>query len=505
MLPTGSVEDHGDHLPLDTDNSLIWSICEEAAKRADGDILLLPLIPHGFETHHMDLPGTIDIRQEHLPDCVLDITKSVAHHGFDRILMADGHGSNMPILDLVARRTILETDALCGCFIWPGLASAEINRRRESGRGGMAHGGELETSVYQHLAPDKVQLEKAVKDIGLPASEFIWMDLMDKSPVLVMDEWTRFSKSGTYGDPTIASAGKGRPIFEAVVEAFVRLVREFRDRPRGERTDQRPKRPDFQYPERAGRCGPQSRSMHTRKCLRRGRKPGHLIGARERFRKALSRDPRSHPPLDGGRQDASVFQIGKPRQKFLHLLFCLLTQLSFPLRPDLSLLCSLLGLQPLPRFGEAPVLSLLCPVLSLLTQLSFPLCPLLALPHRQVQAVARQYIQTGLRIPEYRHRHIATLHGPETQLEGLAPKLLAAVPDCVWLQCPIRVLFQRVSFQGHTRRRQAHPDAVSILGRSPCPAQQRESGSHSRTSIRSVTSMPTSCPSISIKASGGSS
>ncbi len=66
---------------------------------------------------------------------VLDITKSVAHHGFDRILVADGHGSNMPILDLVARRTVLETDALCGCFIWPSLAADEIRKRRESGRG----------------------------------------------------------------------------------------------------------------------------------------------------------------------------------------------------------------------------------------------------------------------------------------------------------------------------------------------------------------------------------
>ncbi len=237
VLPIGSVEDHGHHLPLDTDNFLIWSICEEAAKRADGEILLLPLIPYGFETHHMDFTGTIDIRQEHLLRFVLDVTKSVAHHGFERILIADGHGSNMPILDLVARRTILETNALCGCFIWPSLAGDEIKKQRESGRGGMAHGGELETSVYLHLAPDKVQMEKAVVDIGMPESEFIWMDLMERSPVLLMDEWTRFSKSGTYGDPTIASAAKGEPIFEAVVEAFVRLAREFKNRPRGERTD----------------------------------------------------------------------------------------------------------------------------------------------------------------------------------------------------------------------------------------------------------------------------
>ena len=94
VLPIGSVEDHGRHLPLDTDNFLIWSVCEAAAQRADKDILLLPVVPYGFESHHMDFPGTIDIDPEHLLHFVLDVTKSVARHGFRRILIADGHGSN---------------------------------------------------------------------------------------------------------------------------------------------------------------------------------------------------------------------------------------------------------------------------------------------------------------------------------------------------------------------------------------------------------------------------
>src|SRR5215813_13777813 len=72
VLPIGSVEDHGPHLPLDVDNFLIWSICEAAAQRANGDILLMPIIPYGFETHHMDFPGTIDIQIQHLLDFVLD-------------------------------------------------------------------------------------------------------------------------------------------------------------------------------------------------------------------------------------------------------------------------------------------------------------------------------------------------------------------------------------------------------------------------------------------------
>jgi creatinine amidohydrolase len=234
------VEDHGPHLPLDVDNFLIWSICEAAAQRAPGEILLMPIIPYGFETHHMDFPGTIDVKMEHLLHFVLDVTKSVAHHGFRRILIADGHGSNMPILELVARRTILETDALCAAFIWPSLAVKEIRAVRESERGGMSHACELETSVYLYLDRERVQTDKARREMTLPKSDFIWMDLIDGPPIRLMDHWTRFSKSGVNGDPTLATAEKGQIIFEAVVNNFVRLVREFKERPRGERVDYHP-------------------------------------------------------------------------------------------------------------------------------------------------------------------------------------------------------------------------------------------------------------------------
>lgn len=238
VLPIGSVEDHGCHLPLDVDNFLIGSICEEAARRINGEMLLLPPIPYGFEEHHMDFPGTIDIGMVHLLDFVLDVTRSVARHGFTRILLADGHGSNMPILDLVARRTILETKALCGAFIWPSLARDVIEKVRESERpGGMAHACELETSVYLYLDPDRVQMEKAQKEMGMPPSRFIWMDLMSSAPVLMMDHWSRFSKSGVSGDPTLASKEKGGKVFEAAVQALTDLVREFKTYPRGARQD----------------------------------------------------------------------------------------------------------------------------------------------------------------------------------------------------------------------------------------------------------------------------
>lgn len=238
VLPVGSVEDHGPHLPLDVDNFLIQSICEEAAKRLDGQMLLLPPVPYGFEEHHMDFPGTIDIGMEHMLHFVTDITRSVARHGFKRILLADGHGSNMPILDLVARRTNTETDALCGAFIWPSLAREAIDRVRESERpGGMAHACELETSLYLYLDAARVQMDKAKREVGIKPTRFIWMDLLASAPVLVMDRWSRFSKSGVAGDPTLATREKGEKVFEAVVAAFVDFVQEFKNCNRGEPQD----------------------------------------------------------------------------------------------------------------------------------------------------------------------------------------------------------------------------------------------------------------------------
>ena len=112
-----------------------------------------------------------------------------------------------------------------------------IKEHRESDLGGMAHAAELETSVYLYLAPERVEMSKAVKDMNLPESDFVWLDLMQGSPVNAMDHWTRFSKSGVVGDATIATADKGEKYFEATVEAFLRLVKELKTRQRGERTD----------------------------------------------------------------------------------------------------------------------------------------------------------------------------------------------------------------------------------------------------------------------------
>ena len=113
IVPCGAVEQHGPHLPLDVDLVCPGGIATGAGQEIPDKMLVLPIVAYGYTGHVMDFPGTINNDFEHFMHHVLDITKSLAYHGFKKIILLNGHGSNMPNLDLVARRTNLETDAEC--------------------------------------------------------------------------------------------------------------------------------------------------------------------------------------------------------------------------------------------------------------------------------------------------------------------------------------------------------------------------------------------------------
>jgi len=229
LLTVGSTEDHGYHLPLDTDSYLLRTLCEEACARIADEVLLLPHVPYGFHDHHMEFPGGITVSPRRLEDFVVDITTSVARHGFKRILIGNGHGSNAPILEMAARRTILETKALCGSFSWWALAREHAEKMRESKfPGGMAHGGELETSLYLHLNPEAVYMDRAEPDYNVPVNKYFYLDLMGSGPLQIMEWWSRISKTGIIGDPTLGTAEKGRLIYEGTVEGLADMIRTFR-------------------------------------------------------------------------------------------------------------------------------------------------------------------------------------------------------------------------------------------------------------------------------------
>lgn len=234
ILPTGSTEQHGRHMPLDTDTFLCESVCLEVGRRAPEKVLVLPPVSYGLNLHHIDFPGTIHIQPETFIAFCLDITKSVAYHGFERILLVNGHGSNNPLVDLVARKTVLETNSLCFATMYMNFALDAFAEVRDSEV--TAHADELETSLYLYLAPERVQMQHAAADNDR-TGRFVSSDSTSRF-TRFNDYWGRWTQVGVHGDPRTASGDKGRVIFEAAVTGLLELVDELRSWPLAERSDQ---------------------------------------------------------------------------------------------------------------------------------------------------------------------------------------------------------------------------------------------------------------------------
>ncbi len=243
LIPIGSIEDHGPHLPLNTDNIIVEAVCFETARRAPDQILSLPVLPIGFEDHHMDFPGSLTASMETLLDYFSSAAISVARHGFTHIMLVNGHGSNASLVELAARKAVLATGAIVGAMA--GNAAVDdvlvrdlIAQHRKSEHGGIGHACEYETSMLLYLRPELVQMDKAVKEMRVPALKYFNWDHPNPAAYAWMDWWSRFSQSGVAGDPTVATRELGELLFNATIERMLELIREFKQIPIRPRMDQ---------------------------------------------------------------------------------------------------------------------------------------------------------------------------------------------------------------------------------------------------------------------------
>jgi creatinine amidohydrolase len=241
VVPVATIEDHGLHLPVDTDLLLCASACEEAVSRAADRAVLVPPINHGFSPHHMDFPGPITIGARTFIDYGVDVARSLVQHGFRRVLIVNGHGSNAPFVDIIARLVVVETGALAAAVnYWsaPGVRSVAESLRESDSVGGMNHACEFETSLYLALRPDLVDMTKAKRELSHRPTKNYWTDLVaGDGPLAMMEPWSTLSNSGVMGDPTAASAEKGRLLLDAVAAGLVELIDEMRARTTAPRVD----------------------------------------------------------------------------------------------------------------------------------------------------------------------------------------------------------------------------------------------------------------------------
>src|SRR6516164_2802609 len=255
ILPCGAVEQHGHHLPLDVDLVCPGGIARGAGQALADKILVLPTICYGYTGHVMDFPGTINSNYTTFMEHVLDVTRSLAYHGFKKIILLNGHGSNMPNLDLVARRTNLETDAECLVIAWWNLLTVDKNFlpgwRESRFPGGCAHACELETSLYLYLDEENVRKDKirsGVISFNEDQSPFNWVDLFAAGPATVISWTSSYSQTGVLGEAELATKEKGKRVYDEAVRQLCRFVNYFYPRPKDVRRDLHRRPPTIPIP-----------------------------------------------------------------------------------------------------------------------------------------------------------------------------------------------------------------------------------------------------------------
>ncbi len=220
LLPVGSIEQHGPHLPLDTDAFDALYLAKAVAKACSVPRpLVLPLIPYGVSYHHEDFSGTLSISPKTLSRMVYEVGISVAANGITKLVVINGHGGNIPALQFAAQ--LINRDARIFTCIETGETSAkDIGEITETPND--VHAGEVETSTTLAVRPHMVRKGKAKKFI--PRFSIRYLNFSSRRSVEWYSRTVKISPSGVMGDPTKASKKKGELMWELMIKHLVEFV-----------------------------------------------------------------------------------------------------------------------------------------------------------------------------------------------------------------------------------------------------------------------------------------
>jgi creatinine amidohydrolase/Fe(II)-dependent formamide hydrolase-like protein len=224
LLPVGSIEQHGPHLPLDTDAFDADYLSREVAKAcSDPKPLVLPLIPYGVSYHHDDFRGTLSVSPETLSRLVYEIGMNAARNGVTKLVIVNGHGGNAPSLHFAAQ--MINRDAHIFTCVDTGESSDQELEAMSETRNDV-HAGEIETSTTLAVRPDLVDLKRARKFVPRFSNDYL--EFSSGRSVGWYARTAKISTSGVLGDPTKASREKGEKMWAVMIRNLVELVEDIK-------------------------------------------------------------------------------------------------------------------------------------------------------------------------------------------------------------------------------------------------------------------------------------
>ncbi len=234
IVPIGSLEQHGWHLPEGTDTMVAIKLAEDVAKKTGA--VVVPPIWFGWSPHHMALPGTISIRPDVLVELVSDVCRSLVHHGFKKIVIINGHRIvNIPWLQLVADRIQEETEARI-VIVDPAYIGKKIDEKlaKTLDFGMIGHADELETSHMLFIHPELVEMKKA-KGHKPQKRKLYFIDPRAAEDTLVYVpsrkaevEKLKDVSGGCTGEPEKATAEAGKEIHNYIVDNIIKAIEDLK-------------------------------------------------------------------------------------------------------------------------------------------------------------------------------------------------------------------------------------------------------------------------------------
>jgi creatinine amidohydrolase/Fe(II)-dependent formamide hydrolase-like protein len=224
LLPVGATEQHGPHLPLETDAfDADYLARQVAAQCSDPKPLVLPLISYGVSYHHEDFPGTLSVSPDTLSRLVYDVGMSAVKHGITKLVVINGHAGNTPALKFAAQ--MVNRDAHVFTCVESGETSdTDIMAVTETPND--VHAGEVETSTSLATRPHLVKMSEVEKFVPEFSSRFL--DFSSKRSVEWYARTAKISESGVLGDPTRASREKGEKIWSIMIRNLVEFVEDLK-------------------------------------------------------------------------------------------------------------------------------------------------------------------------------------------------------------------------------------------------------------------------------------
>lgn len=225
LLNLAATEQHGAHLPLATDRIIGEHFAALLNKEMEDKILILPSVSIGCSDHHMGFSGSISLSHCTFSSIVKDIITSVLHHGFQKIILLNSHGGNQGIMQVIIEQLGYANPALHIIGVtWWNLAKEELRKITETAFGGTGHACEFETSLMLAIAPDLVNKSKISKGSNMPTFSWAEGDMLQSGRASYYRTMKTMTPNGVFGDPTMASAGKGIKISACVVKSLKQLV-----------------------------------------------------------------------------------------------------------------------------------------------------------------------------------------------------------------------------------------------------------------------------------------